>query len=251
MPNLITPGRFLFAIAITAFGIQHLVFAATGAGLGPPWTPVNHILAYVLGALFIASGVGMMAAIQLRCAGIAVALVTFIRIALCYLPKLIATPRDPGPWTSAFELLAIGGASLVLSSRFTGTTFGRASEPPNRWGHLGRVLFGGSLVVFGVQHLMYGAFVATLIPAWIPGHLFWAYFVGVAFLAAALAIVTGRMASLAATLLGIMFFLWVVTLHAPRVAAALHNGNEWTSLLVALAMSGGAFLVAGTTARRN
>ena len=98
---------------------------------------------------------------------------------------------------------------------------------------------------------MYGAFVATLIPAWIPGHLFWAYFVGVAFLAAALAIVTSRMASLAATLLGIMFFLWVVTLHAPRVAAKLHNGNEWTSLFIALAMSGGAFMVAGATARRK
>ena len=91
MPNLFTPGRFLFAIAITAFGIQHLIFAITGAGLGPPWTPVNHILAYFLGALFIASGVCMMAAIQVQCAGIAVALAAFIRIALCYLPKLAAT----------------------------------------------------------------------------------------------------------------------------------------------------------------
>jgi hypothetical protein len=46
-------------------------------------------------------------------------------------------------------------------------------------------------------------------------------------------------------------FLWVVTLHAPRVAAALHNGNEWISLFVALAMSGGAFLVAGSMPPRN
>ena len=251
MSKLFTPGRFLFAIAITAFGIQHLIFAATGAGLGPPWTPVNHILAYALGALLVASGVGMMTGIQVQCAGFAVVLTALIRIALCYLPKLVATPRNPGPWTSAFELLAIGGASLVLLSPFTGTTFGRLSEQPNTWSHLGRVLFGGSLVVFGVQHLMYGAFVATLIPAWIPGRLFWAYFVGVAFFAAALAIVTGRIASLAATLLGTMFFLWVVMLHAPRVVAALHNGNEWTSLFVALAMAGGSFVIAGATAGRN
>jgi len=41
-----------------------------------------------------------------------------------------------------------------------------------------------------------------------------------------------------------MFFLWVVLLHLPRVAAAHLNGNEWTSVLVALAMSGSALIVA-------
>jgi hypothetical protein len=96
-----------------------------------------------------------------------------------------------------------------------------------------------------VQHLMYGHFVATLIPVWMPGRLFWAYFIGVAFVAAALAIASGKLARLASTLLGTMFFLWVVMLHAPRVAGALHNSNEWTSLLVALAMSGCGFVVAG------
>jgi hypothetical protein len=43
-----------------------------------------------------------------------------------------------------------------------------------------------------------------------------------------------------------MFLLWVFLLHLPRVAAAPHNGNEWTSLFVALAMSGGALLIAET-----
>jgi hypothetical protein len=54
------------------------------------------------------------------------------------------------------------------------------------------------------------------------------------------------MGRLAASLLGLMFLLWVLLLHSPRVAGAAHNGNEWTSLFVALAMSGAAFLVAET-----
>jgi uncharacterized membrane protein YphA (DoxX/SURF4 family) len=248
MPNLFTPGRLLFATAITAFGIQHLIFAITGAGLGPPWAPVNHILAYFLAVLFIACGLCMITAIQVQCAGIAVALAALIRILLCYLPKFAANPRDPGPWTSAFELLALAGASLVLMAQFTASTHRR---PGAGLQQAGRILFGGSLVVFGVQHVIYGAFVATLIPAWIPGRLFLAYFVGIAFFAAALAIVSGWLSSLAATLLGIMFLSWVLVLHAPRVAGALHNGNEWTSLFVALAMSGGAFVIAGATARRT
>jgi uncharacterized membrane protein YphA (DoxX/SURF4 family) len=164
------------------------------------------------------------------------------------LPKFTANPRDPGPWTSAFELLALAGASLVLLAQFAGSTH----RQPSAWFQLaGRILFGGSLVVFGVQHVMYGAFVATLIPPWIPGRLFLAYFVGIAFFAASLAIVSGRVAALAATLLGAMFLSWVLILHAPRVAGASHNGNEWTSLLIALAMSGAAFMVAGATAKRT
>jgi len=47
---------------------------------------------------------------------------------------------------------------------------------------------------------------------------------------------------LATTLLGIMYFFWVLIVHAPRVAAALQNGNEWTSGFVALAMSGAALI---------
>jgi uncharacterized membrane protein YphA (DoxX/SURF4 family) len=253
MKSLITPGRFLFAIAIAAFGIQHLIFAITGAGLGPPWAPVNHVLAFLVGVILIAGGVGVATSIQLRCAGILLAVLFIVRPLLCYVPKLAANIRDPGPWTSAFELLAMGGASLVLAAAFQvgRSRSGRSGGPASAWFAIGRILFGVSLVVFGIQHLMYGKFVATLIPAWIPGRLFFAYFVGVAFIAAALAIVSGILAPLAATLLGTMFFLWVVMLHAPRVAAALHNANEWTSLLVALAMSGGAFIVAGAVADRN
>jgi hypothetical protein len=43
-----------------------------------------------------------------------------------------------------------------------------------------------------------------------------------------------------------MFLLWVVIVHAPRVAAAPHNANEWTSAFVALAMAGSAWSVAGS-----
>jgi uncharacterized membrane protein len=100
------------------------------------------------------------------------------------------------------------------------------------------------LVVFGVQHVLYAAFVATLVPAWIPAHLFWAYFVGVAFFAAALGLLWDRTVPLAGTWLGVMFLVFVVTTHIPRIATHLGNGNEWTSGLVALAMCGVAWVMA-------
>src|SRR6266581_3547483 len=109
---------------------------------------------------------------------------------------------------------------------------------------VGRVFVAVSLVVFGVQHFLYGGFVAGLVPAFMPGRLFWAYFVGVAFFAAAAGILYRPMARPAATMLGVMFFLFVVLLHIPRIAGNSSNGNEWTSGFVALAMCGGAWILA-------
>jgi uncharacterized membrane protein len=106
------------------------------------------------------------------------------------------------------------------------------------------------LFIFGAQHLIYGKFVATLVPKWIPGHLFWAYFIGAVFIATGLAIVTRQLAVQAAALLGLMFFLWVFILHVPLVAASPHRGNGWTSLFVAIAMCGAAWAVAGTLPKR-
>lgn len=103
------------------------------------------------------------------------------------------------------------------------------------------------LVVVGVQHFLYAAFIATLIPAWIPWRLFWAYFVGVAFFAAAVGILIEKLKRPAGTLLGVMFLVFVVTTHLPRIVMRSGNGNEWTSGLVALAMCGGAWIVAKTS----
>jgi uncharacterized membrane protein len=113
---------------------------------------------------------------------------------------------------------------------------------------LGRIFIAISLIVFGIQHFLYGGFVSTLVPAWMPARLFWAYFVGVAFVSAALGTVISRVTRLAGTLLGVMFFLFVATLHIPRIAAQSRNGDEWTSGFVALAMCGIAWILANSNA---
>ena len=110
---------------------------------------------------------------------------------------------------------------------------------------IGRWFVAASMIVFGTQHFLYARFVAGLVPAWIPGRLFFAYFADVAFVAAAVSIVSKEMAGLTATLLGAMFLLFVVIVHAPRIAAHSGNGNEWTSGFVALAMCGGAWCSRG------
>lgn len=103
------------------------------------------------------------------------------------------------------------------------------------------------LVTFGFEHFLYTGFVASLVPVWIPWPVFWTYFAGIALIGAGLAIILGIGSALAATLLGVMLFLWVVFLHLPRAIADPYSnlGNEWSSVFQALAFSGVAFILAG------
>jgi hypothetical protein len=62
------------------------------------------------------------------------------------------------------------------------------------------------------------------------------------------ALLLPQTARLAAALSGLMIFLWVVLLHIPRALAAVaaQSRNEWTAVFEALAISGIAFVLAGS-----
>ncbi len=232
MEELSKLGRLLFAAAMAGFGIQYVIHRlVAGPAPGPPWSPGRPLWAYATAVVLVVAAVCIATGKKTRCGATMLATMLLLRALLVYAPRLLANPHDPGPWTSGFEILAMCGAALVLAGIVVG---------------LGRLLFAIPLVVFGTQHFLYARFVATLVPSWIPERLFWAYFVGVAFVAAAVSIATRKYAGMAATLLGLMFFLWVFSVHLPRVAASPHDGKEWTSAFVALAMCGGAWVVAAT-----
>ena len=177
---------------------------------------------------------------------------------LLYVPRMVAHLHDPGPWTNivgvgsplaaACELLAMGGAAWVLAGAARGIDHA-SGQDTGGFTRLGRLLFAGSMVVFGVQHFLYRRVLATLIPAWIPWHLFWENVVGAAFIAAAAGIATDKAARLAALLLGTMFGLIRAGAACPQSLAAVRSLDEWTSAFVAVAMSGGAFVLAEASKR--
>ena len=235
-------GRYLFAIAFVGTAVQHLIYAHLRIGLGPPWTPQSPTWAYVTGIVLLIAAVLLIVGREVSAAAATIAAACFLAAVVLHIPGVIGNVHDPGPWTTGFELFAMCGAALTLmGSSLTGDP--RDSSPLLI--EVGRDLFAVSLPVFGVQHLIYAHFVSTLVPGWMPFRLFWARFVGIAFFAAALAIITHKLGRLAAMLLGVMFLSWVVILHAPRIIAG-HTGNEWISGFIALAMAGAAFVVCST-----
>lgn len=238
-------GRVLLALALMLFALLHLSYAAGSAlpQIGPPWVTGNPLWTAVAGIALLVGAATLIldwksdSVLGVLGAGLLIYALTF------YLPGVIEKIHAPGPWTSGAELISLCGALLACGGMST------AGKPPIARGvrpivRIGSMLYAAPLLVFAAQHFLYAEFVGTLIPGWIPGHLFLAYAVGAGFLAAALSIISGRLAWWGATLLGAQFLIWVLILHLPRALAAGKSGDEWTSLVVALAMGGGAWVVA-------
>ncbi len=110
----------------------------------------------------------------------------------------------------------------------------------------GPLFYAAPLAAFGTEHFTLTGIIASLIPAWIPWHQFWAYFVGACFIAAAFSMVTRIQARFSASLLGLTFFLFVVLMDAPSWAQNPRDRLALTLTLRELSFSGGALALAAS-----
>jgi uncharacterized membrane protein len=108
----------------------------------------------------------------------------------------------------------------------------------------GPAFYAAPIAAFGTEHFTITAGIQSIVPEWIPWHAFWVYLVGACFIAAALSLVTRIEARLAASLLALTFFLFVVLMHGPNW---VHDPRNRFALAVALretSFSGGALALA-------
>ncbi|MFY9688593.1 MAG: DoxX family membrane protein [Candidatus Acidiferrales bacterium] len=110
----------------------------------------------------------------------------------------------------------------------------------------GPLFYAAPLAAFGTEHFTLTRGIASIVPAWIPWHLFWAYFVGACFIAGPLSLVTRIQARLAACLLALTFFLFVVLMDAPAWAQDPRNRIAAALTLRELSFSGGALALAAS-----
>jgi len=247
-------GRTLFAVGIAAFGVQYLLYGHYLGGLPPvpPWAPGGSIGAYVVGVFLIVAAFSIAAQWNTGLFAALLGTLFLLCVVFLHLQHFSDVIHKGNDRTRAFEPLTIAAAAFILAGTFS------SSSPKSSAGQtalaivskLARFLFAFTMIIFGWQHFEYAAYLATLVPAWLPAHLAWIYFTGAGFIAAGISIALKILGRFAATLLGLMFFLWVVILHAPRVYASLHNADEWSSLFVALAMAGASFILASTLPNR-
>jgi uncharacterized membrane protein len=106
---------------------------------------------------------------------------------------------------------------------------------------IGKYLFATIFLVFGAMHFMAGADMAGMVPAFVPGGVLWVYLTGLAMIAYALAIYTGRYAKLASQLLALLLVIFAVTIHIPAVMGG--DQMSMSQVLKDLGLAGGALVL--------
>jgi uncharacterized membrane protein len=109
---------------------------------------------------------------------------------------------------------------------------------------IARILYGLSLIFFGAAHFIDVRDTLALIPNWLPGHLFWAYFTGCAFIAAGIAALTGVCARLAVTLSVLQLTLFLVLVWIPIVAPGSKDPFQWSETILNVALLAAGWVVA-------
>jgi uncharacterized membrane protein len=256
MGNLARLARIFFAICIAGLGAQQFNDGQFRPVLIPAFN--THFagetaLIYLLSIILIGTAVAILLEKQAANASLLLGFVFLANLLFCHIPYEgwmdPAGRQSIGAWNNAFKEAALAGSAFVVAGSLTreqALDKMAIVTTPQVLIPLGSILFSIMIVVFGIEHFLYAEFVKTLVPAWIPGALFWTYFAAVALVGGGSAILFQTRSRPAAMLLGLMIFLWVILLHIPRavVAPATDNGNELTSVFEALGFSGIAVLIA-------
>lgn len=233
--------------------LAHHLYAKAMAGLGflgllygdfaMNWQPVPSSLphraafAYASGAILLAGGVGMLLKRTARAATLALAGFVFLWLLLLQLPRVAALPLDPGRWLGFCETAVLASGAWILSGFCAGT--GRAAAV-----RIGRFCFAAALPLIGLSHFAYVEATASMVPSWLPAHVFFAYLTGAGHMAAGAGMLLGVLRRAAAVLEAAMISCFVLLLHIPGVCAAPSSRLQWTMLFVAAALAASAWAAA-------
>lgn len=242
MEKLARIGQIFYGVSIAAMGFQTIYFRDFPYMLIPPahsWLNGKAGLVYASGALLILSGACIVFRIKPMLVSLLLGSSLLAIFCFYFIPyEFMVSPNYMHwyDWENAMKELALAGGAFVVAGCFS---------KEERLRSVGTILFSLTIISFGVSHLLYAKEAGDYIPSWVPGHLFWMYFTGLALVGSAVAIILKIQSSIAAALLGTMIFIWVLILHIPKAIASpiADSGGEVTSGFLALCYCGIAFAI--------
>jgi hypothetical protein len=227
----------VFAAATIALGILGLVYG----DFALVWQPVpdglpgRSLLAYLCAIFMAVTGVGMFFGKSARVAITALFVYMLLWLVLLKMPALFSAPLVEASWLGCAE------TSVQVAGAWALFALTRDSE---RGVRAAGVLYGLALIPCGLAHLVYVKQTVDFVPAWLPAHAMWAYLTGVAYLAAAAAVLSGVLARPAAYLSALMMGVFTLLVWVVGVCRSPSDRFQWTAMLISLSITAGAWVVA-------
>lgn len=245
-PRIAGAGQAVFAATFVGLGLAGLIthdFAAIWQPVPKRW-PARETLTVVCALVALAAGLGMFWPRMRAMAAGALAAWLAVWMLLVKAPAIVATPAMAAAWESCGETAVLVAAAWAL---FAGSAGGWAplKFAAGRGGlRLAHALYGLSMIAFGVAHLAYVKETAALVPSWLPAHAAWVYATGLAYIGAGVAILTGVLARLAATLSAVQIGAFTLLVWAPAAVSGHGDADTWSETVISWALTVAAWVVA-------
>ena len=250
MDKLIKTGRIIFAIGILALGIVCIISKDFILGRPPAWPAsldFNPALGYVSGIILIISAITILFKKYAAQAALLIAALIFLLSILRCLPHFM------NDWLNAYKSMALFGGSLLIAAAYGKEEINTITRFKNNKGLLitGTLLLAVFFIACGYAHFKFADFINNFIPAYIPFHIFWAYFCGICLFAGGLGILIPQTRYWAALLSGIMLGGWFVLLHIPRFLANVNDASDRMGLCESFTLCGVFLVLAGISSKKN
>ena len=171
------------------------------------------------------------------------ALIAWYSVALSKSPLL--GPQETDMSVEVWGMAGAGVAALVAGLILARARYGAASGT-GKFVVLGPVFEATALAVFAAEHFTAARDLMPIVPRWIPGPLFWTYFVGAALLAAAISFIAWQHVHWSAALLALLFLIIVATIDLPNLPKHTHERLFWTLTVRETAFAAGAMVLAAS-----
>lgn len=244
-------GLYVYGGAAIFLGILGLItgdFAATWQNVGPS-VPLRVPLAYLTAVIELAGGIALFLPRTARAGALTLTIVYSV-FTLIWVPKAFVNLGNYDPIGNVFEEFALVAAGLVLCAIFSPAGSSIARRQP-----FFVLLFGVCPISFGIVHIVDMPGLLGWILSWLPPtRMFWAYVTTMGFFGAAVAILSGIMAPLAARLLTVEIVIFEVLVWIPNLFGGPNNHFNWAGNAICTALAGAAWVVSdyiGAAGGRN